>query len=56
MRGIIQHLNRDYIQFFKYKNKAMKIHEEVKFEESCIYPIKEIIPKETFEELKRMVS
>lgn len=56
MRAVIQHLNGDYRQFDKYKNKAIKIFEDIKFEESCIYPIKEIIPKETFEELKRMVS
>lgn len=54
VRGIIQHLNGDYGQFNEYKNKAIGIYKEVKFEESCIYPVSDMVPEEVYRNLREI--
>lgn len=56
LRAIVQSLNGDFQTFYKYSMKATDMYKKMKFEESCIYPIKEAVPSEVQEQLYRMVS
>lgn len=55
-RAVIQHLGGDMKAFYDYRNKAIAIYEEQKFDESCNYPVKHMISDEVKEKLYEMVS
>ncbi len=55
-RAVVQHLDGDMKIFNNYKNRAISLYEEQKFEESCNYPLKIMIAEEIREKLYEMVS
>ncbi|HLS52348.1 MAG TPA: hypothetical protein VK031_00105 [Tissierellaceae bacterium] len=56
LRSIIRNINNDHMIAKIYRNKALEIHKEIEFEESCRYPIGHVIPESTKLKLYEMVS
>lgn len=56
IKAVIQHLNGDMKAFYNYKDKAIAHYEKQKFDESCRYPLRHMIPEETREKLNKIVS
>lgn len=55
-RSIVRKVNNDHMTANIYKNQAMQLHKEIEFEESCRYPIANIVPEDTKIKLYEMVS
>lgn len=56
VKAVVQHLNGDFQTFYKYSMKATDMYKKMKFEESCIYPIKEVVPEDVRKKLYKIVS
>lgn len=54
-RSIIRHLNGDYKEFNRLKNKALEIHKEEEYKRSCICTLEELIDGETKREMRRLI-
>ena len=55
-RSIVRNINEDHQVANIYKSQALKMHKEIEFEESCRYPIANIVPEDTKIKLYEMVS
>lgn len=55
-KAVIQHLDGDMKLFNNYKNRAISLYEEQKFDESCNYPLKYMIAEEIKEQLYEMMN
>ena len=55
-RAVIRHLNGDMKTFYSYRDKAIEYYEKQKFEESCIYQVRHLIPEKTKRKLYELVS
>lgn len=56
IRATIQYLNGNMTKFNEYKNKAMKLQEEIKMKETYNYSIRSLVKKEVEEKLYELVS